>query len=104
MRHDSKALEKKSGFLLLLSETAKELSEEISSLADKVESIEFLKEHIQNAINDEGGCNPDDITFLEGELAKKKADLEKKKSAIELLEARLRNFKSDASRLGVELL
>lgn len=105
MNHEpssSSALARKANFLITISETAKELAESIESIALATEWVEDLKQEIEDAKNDED-TTPVEFAKLTMQLAAKEARLADKRKQVDLLEARLSNFKDDVSCLGETL-
>ena len=104
MKHDSASarLALKAGFLTTLAARAKELADSIESLALAHEWVEDLKEEIEDAKNDED-INDVEFAKLTMQLASKEARLADKRKQVDLLEARLRNFKDDVTCLGETL-
>lgn len=106
MNHEpssSHALARKANFLTTLSETAKELAESIESLALATEWVEDLKQEIEDALADSENFSAEEVEALRADLAKKEARLADKRKGVDLLEARLSNFKDDVSCLGEKL-
>jgi polyhydroxyalkanoate synthesis regulator phasin len=105
MKHDSVSarLALKAGFLTTLAERAIELAEAIDSLASAHEWVEDLKEEIEDALADTENFTAEEVEALRSDLAKKEARLADKRKQVDLLEARLRNFKDDVTCLGETL-
>jgi chromosome segregation ATPase len=99
----SSILSRKAGFLATLAETAKELGEEIESLAMAVEAVEDARVELADALTDEDNT-PADHEALRKELARKEERLAHKRGRVDRIEARLRNFKDDVEGcLGVDV-
>lgn len=99
--HSSKDLYKKSDFLIALADTAKELADAISDLADAKEAVEryeviFAKDVANNDVNE--------AVESSVRLENYKSDYRKASAKCEVLEARLRNFKDDAQCLEPSLI
>lgn len=105
MKHDSASalLTQKASFLSILAETAKELAESIESLALATEWVEDLKQEIEDALADSENFTAEEVEALRADLAKKETRLAEKRKGVDLLEARLSNFKDDVSCLGEKL-
>ena len=99
----SSALARKASILARLAETAKELSDAIDSLADVTKWVEDLKQEIEDALADPENFTAEEVEALRGDLAKKEARLADKRKGVDLLEARLSNFKDDVTHLGEKL-
>jgi predicted transcriptional regulator len=99
----STALALKSSFLLALSERAKELSQEIESIAFAAEWVEDSREELADVLADEDSTEADKVA-ARVDLAKREARLADHRAKVDLLEARLSNFKDDASCLVTDNL
>lgn len=106
MNHEpssSQSLARKANFLTILAETAKELAESIESIASATEWVDDLKKEIEDALADSENFTAEEVEALRADLAKKEARLADKRKGVDLLEARLSNFKDDVTHLGEKL-
>ena len=105
MKHETPAdlLAIKASFLARLSETARELSDAVDSLADATKWVEDTEEEIADALADPENFTAEEVEALRAELATKVARLAHKRKGVDLLEARLSNFKDDVTHLGEKL-
>lgn len=93
----------KAGFLARLAETAKELSDAVDSLADTTQWVEDTEEELADAVADPENFTAEEVEALRAELVTKSARLADKRKGVDLLEARLSNFKDDVTHLGEKL-
>lgn len=100
---NSKSLHRRANFLATLSDTAKELGEEVEALADAVQAVEDAKGELADILT-EDDASPKDVEGIRTWLAQREERLAKHTANVGVLEARLRNFKDDVEGcLGVEL-
>jgi hypothetical protein len=105
MKDDTKsnALERRASFLLSIAERAKHLSEEVGFLASAVEDVEDAREELADILDDEDSTEAEKDA-ARAFLAKKEANLARRRERADILEAHLSNFKDDVQGcLGVEL-
>jgi DNA repair ATPase RecN len=100
---NSKCLYRRANFLATLSATAKELGEEVEALADAVQAVEDAKGELADVLTHDD-ATPNDVHGIRTWLAQREARLVTQTAKVDVLEARLRNFKDDVEGcLGVEL-
>lgn len=99
------ALQNKADFLNKLAETARSLADAVETLADASASLELYKDELMLDLEGDENDDVDEEAVADSKkaVAEKEAEFAKALLKVELLEARLRNFKDDASSLGTEI-
>ena len=99
------ALQTKADFLNKLSETARSLADAVETLADASASLELYKDELNLDLegDENGDVDEDAVADSKKAVAAKEAEFAKALLKVELLEARLRNFKGEVADLGTEI-
>lgn len=99
------ALQNKADFLNKLSETARSLADAVETLADASASLELYKEELELDLegDEEGNVDEEAVAKSKADVAEKEAEFTKALLKVELLEARLRNFKGDVAKLETDI-